>query len=65
METLTIKQQVRIAITAVERNMDFTTLFYSDYMHGKQTLIYNVWVYVCEIKRKGLAWFLTKYKDHL
>ena len=55
------KELIRIALMAIEKNMDFETLSYSDYMYGKEDQTDDVWEYVVEAREKGMEWFRETY----
>ena len=56
---------IQIARSAIEKNMDFETLKYSDYMYGKESLTDDVWEYVIEAKEQGTTWFYKEYEEYL
>ena len=55
------KEMIEIALTAIRKNMDYETLYYSDYMYGKEKLTDEVWEYVVECKEIGSIAFKDKY----
>ena len=59
------KEMVQIARTALDKNMDYETLKYSDYMYGKEKLTDDVWEYVLEAKDMGELWFHNTYAEYL
>lgn len=59
------KEMIQIARTAIEKNMDYETLRYSDYMYGKESLTEEVWEYVIEAQDEGMNWFNEAYKEFL
>lgn len=59
------KEMVQIALTAIDKNMDISTLYYSDYMYGKEELTDEVWEYVIEARDDGLDAFRVKYAEYL
>jgi hypothetical protein len=56
-------EMVWIAKRAIDKNMDFETLKYSDYMYGKESLTDDVWGYVEECREIGTKAFYGKYPD--
>lgn len=58
-------EKVRIAMKAINKNLDYETLLYSDYMYGKEDFIEDVWSYVEDAKEQGLMWFRETYKEYL
>jgi len=59
------KEMINIALTAIDKNMDYETLYYSDYMYGKEKLTDKVYEYVIECKEIGSIAFMEKYKNDL
>ena len=55
------KEMIETALAAIRKNMDYETLFYSDYMYGKEKLTDEVWEYVVECKEIGAIAFKAKY----
>lgn len=56
-------EMVWIASIAVEKNLNYEDLKYSDYMYGNEGLIEDVWEYVSEYKGIGRIVFYEKYKE--
>ncbi len=56
---------IQIARMAIEKNMDYETLKYSDYMYGKESLTEDVWQYVEECREQGTTWFYKEYAEYL
>lgn len=56
---------IQTAMSAIDKNMDFETLRYSDYMYGKESLTDEVWEYVEEAREEGMIRFRTKYAEYL
>ena len=56
------KEKIQIALKAIEKNIDFEELYYSDYMHGNESQTDDVWEYVVECKDIGLIAFKEKYE---
>lgn len=59
------KEMIQIVRMAIEKNMDFETLKYSDYMYGNENLTDKVYEYVIECKEQGTTWFYKKYAEYL
>lgn len=55
------QELIIIALAAINKNMDFETLKYSDYMYGKEEETDDVWEYVVEYKEIGSIAFSEKY----
>lgn len=55
------EELISIALIAIDKNMDFETLKYSDYMYGKEDQTDDVWEYVDECKEIGSIAFSEKY----
>lgn len=64
-ENITKIEKVNIARIALEKNMGYETLYYSDYLHGREHLTDEIWEYVTEAKDNGLNWFYEHYKEEL
>jgi len=62
---MTKRQMVNIAKIALEKNMDYETLYYSDYLYGKEHLTDEIWDYVIKAKDNGLNWFYEYYREEL
>jgi hypothetical protein len=62
---MTKKEMIRIALCAINKNMSFETLKYSDYMYGKEILTDEVWEYVTEASDMGMIWFNKTYNEYL
>lgn len=62
---MTKNEMIRVAMKAIEKNMDYETLKYSDYMYGKEKLTEDVWEYVEECRNIGLIAYSEKYKETL
>ncbi len=58
-------EMIQIARIAIDKNMDYETLKYSDYMYGKESLIEEVWEYVIEAQDCGMFWFTKTYAEYL
>lgn len=58
------KEMVYIASVAIEKNMDYETLLYSDYLYGNEKYIDDVWEYVEEAKENGMKSFREKYSEY-
>ena len=58
------KEKVIIAFLAINKNMDYETLKYSDYLFGRENKIDEVWKYVIEAQEQGLIWFRTNYSKY-
>ena len=56
-------EMISIAKRAIDKNMDFETLKYSDYMYGKESLTDYVWDYVEECREIGTKAFYEKYPN--
>lgn len=52
------------ASIAFAKNMDYETLYYSDYMYGNGDYTDEVYDYVIELKEIGRAAFYEKYKEY-
>lgn len=62
--TINIMEQeelIQIALVAIDKNMDFETLKYSDYMYGKEDQTDDVWKYVEECREIGTILFYATY----
>lgn len=59
------KEMIKIAMIAMDKNMGYETLYYSDYMHNKEDLTDDVWEYVIQAKNKGMEWFVKEYSDEI
>ncbi|MEE9459644.1 MAG: hypothetical protein V3V84_07775 [Candidatus Bathyarchaeia archaeon] len=57
-------EMIWAATVAIGKNMDFETLKYSDYMHGKEDLTDDVWEYVIEHGHFGSDAFNEKYSKY-
>jgi hypothetical protein len=62
---MTKKQMINIANTAIDKNMDYEALRYSDAMYDEPELTDEVWDYVVEAKENGSLWFEKEYKEFL
>lgn len=60
-EPLSEIEKIRIAKRAIDKNMDFETLKYSDYMYGRENETDSVYQYVRECKKIGEDAFDEKY----
>ena len=60
---MTEKEKINIARTAQYKNMDYETLYYSDYMYGHESETDEVWEYVVEMEEIGTIAFNKKYAD--
>jgi len=49
------------ASVAIGKRLDFTTLYYSDYMYGNESKTGIVWAYVEECEQIGTIAFKEKY----
>jgi len=58
-------EQIKIAIIAIEKNISYDDLYYSDYMYGNEIFTDDVWKLVLECKDIGLLKFKTHYKEYL
>ena len=56
-----LEEPLYLATIAVEKNYDYETMKYSDYLYGKEDLIHEVWDYVEELKEIGRKEFYKKY----
>lgn len=56
-------EMIRIAKRAIDKKMDYETLYYSDDMYGKEKLTDDVWEYVTECCEIGTTAFYEKYPD--
>ena len=52
------------ASLALEKNMTYDELYYSDYMYDNEDQTGDVWEYVTEGKEIGLKKFRKKYKNY-
>lgn len=59
------KEKIQIALTAFDKFMDYETLYYSDYMYGKENLTDEVFEYVIELREIGWKNFKEKYKEFI
>lgn len=59
------EELIRIARSALDKNLGFEELYYSDYMYGKEKFSDVVWDYVVEAKEIGMKAFDEKYKEYL
>ena len=60
-KALTEIEKIKIAILAINKNMDFETLKYSDYMYGRENETASVYAYVLECRKIGEDAFYEKY----
>ena len=58
------EEMIWTASVAIGKNMDYETLYYSDYMNGKEDLTDTVWDYVSECKEIGEKDFREKYSEY-
>lgn len=56
---------IQIALSALEKNMDYETLYYSDYMYGKESLTDEVYEYVIKGRDNGVIWFREHYDEFI
>jgi len=61
---VTEEEMVWAASIAVGKNWDYTELYYSDCMYGKETHANSVWDYVIQAKEKGMDWFRQEYSAY-
>jgi hypothetical protein len=59
------KEMIQIARSAIDKNMDYETLYYSDYMYGNKKLTEDVYEYVIEAREQGTNWFNEEYSEYL
>lgn len=59
------RTMIRIAIVAIDKEMDYETLKDSYYMYGQESGTREVWNYVVEAKEKGMEYFKEKYSEYL
>jgi hypothetical protein len=55
----------QIADIAMDKNMDFETLKYSDYMYDEIDATDDVWAYVEECREIGTKAYYEKYKGDI
>lgn len=58
---MTKEQMINIAKSAMNKSIDFETLYYSDYMYGEESLSDEVWKLVEECREIGTIAFSEKY----
>lgn len=59
---LTEQEKIRIAEMSQYKNLDYESLYYSDYMNGHESETDDVWDYVAEMEEIGTIAFKEKYK---
>lgn len=59
------KEMIQIAITAIDKNMTYEQLKYSDDLYGREHMVEEVWDYVIEAQEQGMIWFMKTYGDTL
>jgi hypothetical protein len=57
-------EMIWIASVAIGKNLDYETLYYSDYMYGKESFTDEVYEYVTECRKIGQLAFREKYKEY-
>lgn len=57
------KEMIFIASVAIDKQLDYETLMYSDYLYGNEDFIDDVWGYVSECIEIGTIAFKEKYKN--
>ena len=60
---MTKEEMIYAASVALAKNMDLSTLRYSDLLYGKEDCADEVWEYVTEGKENGTTWFKSTYSD--
>lgn len=58
------KEMIWVASVAIEKNLDYETLYYSDYMYGNESLTDEVYKYVTECKDIGEKAFREKDSEY-
>jgi hypothetical protein len=58
-------EKIRIAKIALNKNLDYEQLMYSDYLYDQEVDTDDIWEYVTEGRERGTNWFNETYSEYL
>jgi len=59
---MTEERKRQIASIAMDKNMNFETLKYSDYLYDEENAANDIWAYIQECREIGTKAYYAKYK---